>query len=43
MVALLGITLPNILLTFVWQHSTQSPLDHEIAWLSDAAAMLLLP
>ena len=42
MVALLGITLPNILLTFVRRHSTQSPLDHEIAWLSGAAALLVL-
>ena len=42
MVALLGITLSNILLTFLRRHSTQSPLDHEIAWLSGAAALLVL-
>ena len=40
MVALLGITLPNILVSFLRRHSTQSPLDHEIAWLGGAAALL---
>ena len=42
MVALLGIALPNVLVSFLRRHSTQSPLDHEIAWLGGAAALLVL-